>query len=216
LIGNAVPPVLAAALIEPALRAHGLGPAEMSPHRSAPKLRTVKRSPQSRRKRQPRRAGVPAASSAQALRRMQTTRQRDTAPELALRAELHRSGLRYRVDCRLDGMRGRADIVFLGPRVVVYVDGCFWHGCPQHATAPKENRRWWATKLAANRRRDAETDDWLRRAGWTILRFWEHEKPSVAAAYVCAVIEQARSTSNGHTESRLQLIAGGHHTRWSD
>ncbi|MEX2457764.1 MAG: very short patch repair endonuclease [Actinomycetota bacterium] len=134
---------------------------------------------------------MPSASSSEAHKRMRATKQRDTAPELALRSELHRSGLRYVVDRRLDGIRGRADIVFVRPRVVVYVDGCYWHGCPRHATAPKANKLWWARKLASNRRRDAATDTLLRRTGWTILRFWEHEVPSEAAAHVLRLIDQA-------------------------
>ncbi len=212
LIGNAVPPVLAAALIEPALRSLGLGAAGTSTARVAPKARATARSARTQKRRQPRRADVPAASSAQALKRMQGTKRRDTAPELALRSELHGSGLRFLVDRRLDGIRGRADIVFPGSRVVVYVDGCYWHGCPQHATAPKANKQWWARKLAANRKRDAATDELLRRTGWTILRFWEHEKPAAAAAHVNAVIEQAALQSNGDGEGRQQP-AGGRRTR---
>jgi DNA (cytosine-5)-methyltransferase 1 len=191
LIGNAVPPVLAAALIEPALRHLGLGamvsvlPAKARKRSGNGSARTTVGSRGSDGQR---RTGVPAPSSAAARSRMKAARQRDTGPELALRSELHRLGLRYVVDSRVDDTRRRADIVFRGPGVVVYVDGCFWHGCPQHATIPRENRRWWIAKLKANRMRDLDTDDQLRKAGWTILRFWEHEKPSVAAAQVLVAV----------------------------
>jgi DNA mismatch endonuclease, patch repair protein len=113
---------------------------------------------------------------------MQATRGRDTAPELALRRELHRRGLRYRVDAPiLPDLRRRADLIFTRARVVVFVDGCFWHGCPQHATTAKANAAFWATKITANKVRDADTDHRLRDAGWTVVRVWEHESVSIAA-----------------------------------
>ncbi len=81
-------------------------------------------------------------------------------------------------------MRRRADLVFPRRRVAVYVDGCFWHSCPQHATFPKNNAEWWAAKLAANVQRDRDTDARLQAAGWTVVRVWEHEDPVVAATRV--------------------------------
>jgi DNA mismatch endonuclease (patch repair protein) len=114
---------------------------------------------------------------------------RDTAPELALRSELHRRGLRFRVDRPpLTGLRSRADIVFGPARVAVYVDGCFWHSCPEHGTKPKANAEWWERKLARNRERDAETDRVLREHGWDVVRVWEHEDPEEAAARVEAAV----------------------------
>lgn len=114
--------------------------------------------------------------------RMSRQRRRDTAPELALRRELHRRGLRFFVDrAPLPGMRRRADLVFPRRKVAVYVDGCFWHRCPLHATAPKNNARWWADKLDANVRRDRDTDSALTAAGWTVVRVWEHENVPDAA-----------------------------------
>jgi DNA (cytosine-5)-methyltransferase 1 len=214
LIGNAVPPVLAAALIEPALRSLGLGPGKRSSASATARPRRAARRVSSRKLRR-RSPDVPMASSAEALERMQATRQRDTGPELALRAELHRRGLRYVVNQSLDAIRGRADIAFRGPRIAVYVDGCFWHGCPQHRTAPKANRRWWADKLAANRRRDAATDEQLRAAGWTILRFWEHEKASVAAAQVYSVVAQARA-ANDVNGGPGRATTSSSHSRRSD
>lgn len=117
--------------------------------------------------------------------RMSRQRRRDTAPEVALRKELHRRGRRFFVDkAPLPGMRRRADLLFPRLRVAVYVDGCFWHSCPLHATHPKNNAEWWAAKLAANVRRDRDTDTRLRAAGWTVVRVWEHEDSVVAATRV--------------------------------
>lgn len=107
---------------------------------------------------------------------MQRQKQRDTHPELALRRELHRRGHRYFVDrAPLPGLRRRADLVFPRLRVVVYMDGCFWHACPEHGTMPKNNRDWWREKLAGNIRRDRDTDDLLAAVGWIVVRIWEHE-----------------------------------------
>ncbi|MBF4997912.1 very short patch repair endonuclease [Nocardia sp. BSTN01] len=114
--------------------------------------------------------------------RMARQRRTGTAPETALRGELHRRGLRYFVDrAPLPGLRRRADLVFPRRKVAVYVDGCFWHRCPEHATYPKNNAEWWAEKLAGNVARDRDTDARLTAAGWLVVRVWEHEN-SVAAA----------------------------------
>ncbi|OXR46712.1 Very short patch repair protein [Nocardia cerradoensis] len=114
--------------------------------------------------------------------RMARQRRTGTAPETALRTELHRRGLRYFVDrAPLPGLRRRADLVFPRRKVAVYVDGCFWHRCPEHATYPKNNAEWWAEKLAGNVARDRDTDARLTAAGWLVVRVWEHEN-SVAAA----------------------------------
>ncbi len=124
----------------------------------------------------------PTASSPEARRRMQANRRRDTKPELALRRSLHARGRRFRVDyAPLLGVRRRADVVFTRRRVVVYVDGCFWHACPSHGTTAKSNARFWAEKLEANRRRDRDTDRRLTEAGWTVVRVWEHESTEEAA-----------------------------------
>ena len=94
---------------------------------------------------------------------------------MALRRELHRRGLRYFVDrAPLKGMRRRADVVFPRRKVAVYVDGCFWHSCPIHATQPRNNAQWWADKLSANVARDRNTDERLEAEGWTVVRVWEH------------------------------------------
>jgi len=113
---------------------------------------------------------------------MQAQRRRDTAPELALRRELHRRGRRFFVDrAPVPGQRRRADLVFPRLRVAVFVDGCFWHGCPTHGRVPRSNGHWWADKLARNTARDRDTDSQLAALGWTVVRVWEHEDGTEAA-----------------------------------
>ncbi|MEX5260972.1 very short patch repair endonuclease [Kocuria sp. CPCC 205263] len=128
-------------------------------------------------------------SSANASDRMSRQRRRDTAPELILRKELHRRGLRYRVDAKLPGIpRRRADLLFTRRKIAVFVDGCFWHACPLHATSPQNNADWWRAKLEGNVARDRDTDLRLRKLGWTVLRFWEHDDMSRAADTVEAQV----------------------------
>lgn len=116
---------------------------------------------------------------------MRGNRGRDTGPEMAVRRLLHARGFRYRVDLApVPGVRRRADIVFTRARVAAFIDGCFWHGCPEHATWPRTNADFWRQKIEGNRERDRDTDQRLREAGWTVLRFWEHE----AAADVAEAI----------------------------
>ncbi len=142
------------------------------------------------------RRGVPAASSS-GVRRMQNTKRRDTRPERALRSELHRRGFRFFVDrAPLPGVRRRGDILFPRARVAVYIDGCFWHGRPDHGTWPKANAAWWRDKITANQVRDRDTDDELRAAGWTPVRVWEHESPIEAADRVAAAVEATRIGPN--------------------
>lgn len=118
------------------------------------------------------------ASSNHARRTMKANKRRDTKPELRIRSALHRSGLRYRVDTApLKSVRHRADIVLTRVHVAVFIDGCFWHGCPEHFIPPKTNAEYCRQKIQRNRDRDKETDRILADAGWTVLRFWEHEHP---------------------------------------
>lgn len=139
------------------------------------------------------RAPVPRPSSEEASRRMKATRSRDTHAERRLRSALHRRGLRFRVDSPpLPGLPRRADVLFGGIRVAVFVDGCFWHSCPVHGTMPKENADWWRDKLEANRRRDSDTTERLVDAGWVVVRVWEHEDPEQAAQRVAEAVETAR------------------------
>lgn len=139
-------------------------------------------------------AAASTASTPGVRRRMQVQRTRDTVPELAIRRLLHAQGLRYRVDeAPLPGLRRRADIVFGPAKVAVYIDGCFWHGCPQHGNRPTRNAAYWAAKLDRNRRRDADTDARLIAAGWLALRLWEHEPPEEAASHVASVVRHRRA-----------------------
>lgn len=116
---------------------------------------------------------------------MQANRGRDTGPELALRSILHARGLRFRVNQPLPfDRRRRADVTFTRARLYVFVDGCFWHGCPEHYIAPKTRSAFWAEKVEGNRVRDADTRMRLEQAGARVLRFWEHQDPSEAADVV--------------------------------
>ena len=137
--------------------------------------------------------------TAQTSRRMRATGSRDTRPELAIRRELHRRGRRFRVDAPLPPplQRRRADVLFPRRRLAVFVDGCFWHGCPEHGTAQnaRSNSAFWLAKIAGNRARDADTTAALEALGYRVLRFWEHE--DVASA--CDAIERALA-SDRHAE----------------
>ena len=124
--------------------------------------------------------------------RMARVRRRDTAPELELRSALHRRGLRYRIDRRpLAGVPSRADLVFGPAKVAVYVDGCFWHSCPEHGTMPRANEEFWQAKLARNRERDAAVNEALAEAGWTVVRVWEHEEIDAAADRVERAVRES-------------------------
>ncbi len=118
--------------------------------------------------------------------RMSTLARRDTAPELAIRRALHAAGLRYRVQLPVPGSRRRTmDVAFTRAQVALFVDGCFWHGCPEHGVQPRANSDWWRWKLARNQARDVDTTRLLQEQGWQVLRVWEHEQPS-------AVVEAVR------------------------
>ncbi|SPE54117.1 Very short patch repair protein [Streptomyces netropsis] len=122
--------------------------------------------------------------------RMSRQASRDTNPELAVRRLLHASGHRYRLQRPVPGLPRRTiDIAFPKAKVAVFLDGCFWHGCPQHATSPKANADWWRQKLDRNISRDRETTAHLVAAGWTVLRFWEHETPVEVADRVAVAVD---------------------------
>jgi DNA mismatch endonuclease (patch repair protein) len=121
-------------------------------------------------------------------------RKRDTRPEIALRRALHERRLRYRVAARpLPDSRWTADLVFTRARVAVFVDGCFWHGCPRHYTPPRTNSAYWSPKIARNKERDARVSAELRAAGWAVIRLWEHEDVTLAAHLVETAV-RARTT----------------------
>jgi DNA mismatch endonuclease, patch repair protein len=132
-------------------------------------------------------------SSLAASRRMAKIRQKGTGAEIALRRELYQSGLRYRANFEvLRKPRRIADLAFPGLRIAVFVDGCFWHGCPEHATWPKQNAVFWRQKIEANRLRDADTTTRLQSIGWTVIRIWEHESPIEAAITVARQVNLAK------------------------
>jgi DNA mismatch endonuclease (patch repair protein) len=141
-----------------------------------------------RRDRPPRGGGswypVPSSKAASAV--MRGNRSKDTRPELRLRSALHAAGARFRVNLRIETASGpvRPDIVFTRARVAVFVDGCFWHGCPDHGTSPRSNSSYWAAKIGRNQARDLRDRERLEADGWTVLRLWEHVSADTAAAAV--------------------------------
>jgi DNA mismatch endonuclease (patch repair protein) len=136
-------------------------------------------------------AEYPHPSSPGRSANMRANRRTDTKPELALRRALHRRGYRFRKDYRLDldgGRRVRPDIAFTARRVAVFVDGCFWHACPEHGSKPRANDWYWTPKLTRNVERDRVADETLASAGWQVVRIWEHESLEQAVAAVIAVV----------------------------
>jgi DNA mismatch endonuclease (patch repair protein) len=125
---------------------------------------------------------------------MRGNRRANTKPELALRTALHAMGYRYRKDFRLDLplRRVRPDIAFTSRKVAVFVDGCFWHACPEHGAAPKSNEWYWSPKLAKNVERDRAADAALAQAGWTVVRLWEHVPLADAVALVTGAVGEPR------------------------
>jgi DNA mismatch endonuclease (patch repair protein) len=133
-------------------------------------------------------------SVADRSRTMAAVRSHNTTPERSLRAALHRLGVRYRLGQVVEtgGRRIRPDLVFKGARVALFVDGCFWHGCPDHCRRPGSNVDYWNAKIERNRARDARHEDALTVSGWTVVRVWEHEPPSEAAAALAALLDERR------------------------
>lgn len=127
---------------------------------------------------------------------MQRTRRRDTPPEIALRRAVWRLGLRYRTDFPIPGTRYRADFAFPRIRLAVFVDGCFWHGCPEHGTWPRSNAAWWRAKIEQNMARDARAVESLTALGWRVHRFWAHCEPSESADFIATAVSTAKSSSH--------------------
>lgn len=138
----------------------------------------------------------PPASSTAAKKRMQANRRRDTKPERLLRSILHTRGRRYRIDYPIRTAHGvrpiRPDIVFTQARLVVFIDGCFWHSCPQHSSQPKANSSYWEAKLDENIRRDQRNTEALESAEWRVLRIWTHTAPDDAADLVDGALKDAQ------------------------
>ena len=135
----------------------------------------------------------PTPTSPTATRKMRSNRRSDTKPEVSLRSLLHRSGLRFRKDFAIRLSTGRvvhSDIAFTRRRVAVYVDGCFWHSCPEHGTLPKSNQDYWIPKLRENVDRDRAIDRELRADGWRVLRLWEHVGAEAAMTTIVEVLSK--------------------------
>lgn len=142
------------------------------------------------------------ASSDRVRKVMLGNRSRDTRPELAVRSAVHRMGLRYRVDARpIKGIRRTADLVFASARVAVFVDGCFWHGCPAHYVPSDVNREYWAAKISRNQARDSDTNHRLADEGWLPIRIWAHEDPQQAAQLIATAVRQRAREANGPAQS---------------
>jgi DNA mismatch endonuclease, patch repair protein len=120
----------------------------------------------------------PPASSPTVSERMSRQAQKNTSVELEVRRRLHRCGLRYRLHVPVPGVPRRTiDIAFPAQHTAIFLDGCFWHGCPTHGQIPRSNSAWWGQKIQGNVDRDANTTAHLMSLGWHVLRFWEHEAP---------------------------------------
>ncbi len=126
---------------------------------------------------------------------MKANRRRDTKPEVAIRSLLHRRGFRFRIDRPIRTEVGivRPDVIFTKQRIAVFVDGCYWHACPEHGELPRANRTFWRKKFARNTARDKEQTSALEEAGWTVLRIWEHEDPEEAADRVRRLLMTVRA-----------------------
>jgi DNA mismatch endonuclease, patch repair protein len=134
----------------------------------------------------------PKPTSPAATAKMRANRRSDTKPEIRLRSWLHAEGLRFRKDYPIStaGFRVRPDIVFPRQRVAVFLDGCFWHACPEHGDTPRSNTDYWIPKLRRNAERDRLVDARLGAAGWTVVRLWEHEAQEDALARVLAAVRR--------------------------
>lgn len=142
----------------------------------------------------------------QRKRVMSRIKGRDTKPELMLRKALWAVGMRYRLHAKLPG---RPDICFPGRKLAVFVDGCFWHGCPLHGNIPVTNKDFWSKKLTANVARDRKADHQLRSAGWTVLRFWEHEIEKNLEGCITSIQVFLENGSSPNTKPEIQITKPG-------
>ena len=135
----------------------------------------------------------PTPTSPTATKKMRSNRRTDTKPEVLLRSLLHRDGLRFRKDYPIrlpNGKSVRADIAFTRSKLAIFVDGCFWHSCPEHGSVPKSNQDYWIPKLEDNVDRDRANAKWLRAAGWRVLRIWEHDDPKAVGVEVLSALDR--------------------------
>lgn len=150
------------------------------------------------------RSRAPCATSPAVRRVMQANRSVDTAVEQLLRSALHRQGLRFGKHANVDpAVKCRADVVFRGARVCIFVDGCYWHGCPKHFETPKRNTAWWQEKIQDNRNRDRRKTSALRRRGWRVIRIWEHE---VSTQSLSQLVDRIQREVRRKTTSRGVLV----------
>ena len=141
----------------------------------------------------PPRIRTPKSRSIAVRNVMQANRGVDTGPEIRLRSLVHKAGLRYAIDVRPEAdINRRADLVFRAAKVAVFVNGCFWHGCPKHYSSPKSNKRYWSEKVRRNRERDIETRFLLKRRGWRVLVFWEHQPAQSCGERVVSVVSERK------------------------
>jgi DNA mismatch endonuclease, patch repair protein len=134
---------------------------------------------------------IPPLTEEVALR-MKRQLRRDTACEMKIRRVLHANGYRYRVDVRPEpDLRCRADILFTRRRIAVFIDGCFWHACPEHGSWPRNNAEWWRNKITRNAGRDRENNSALVKKGWSVVRIWEHEDPETAVRKVTQLLDRS-------------------------
>jgi DNA (cytosine-5)-methyltransferase 1 len=140
---------------------------------------------------------------------MRAVRKVDTKPEIAVRSELHRLGYRFRKEhkVRAAGRKRSIDIAFPGDGLAVFVDGCFWHQCPEHGTVPKTNRGYWVPKLKRNVARDELVTASLKQSGWTVLRIWEHTSPRDAAVLIAETLEGIRLRQQQSKEDKVRMAA---------
>ena len=143
---------------------------------------------------------------------MRGSTRRDTKPEKAIRSALHASGLRFRIDARVWPESGspRPDVVFRKEKVAIFIDGCFWHACPDHCRVPLTNRDYWLPKLAGNMERDRRNRAVLEEAGWLVIRVWEHEATDVAAARIADTVWARRDASAPRTRPARKSRPSGH------
>ena len=142
---------------------------------------------------------------------MRAIRRTNTKPEIALRSALHRQGYRFRKDLRLvlnEGVKVRPDIAFTARRVAVFVDGCFWHACPEHGSKPRANEWYWGPKLVRNVERDQLNDTSLKLAGWTVVRLWEHVPVDEAVATVVSALTAAGAVTKASSATQSSSPGG--------
>lgn len=136
----------------------------------------------------------PKPSSSAAKSRMEAAKPKNTLPEIKLQTALAELGINFETDVKpIEDLHRRADVLIREGKIAIFVDGCFWHGCPIHGTQAKANAEFWADKIKRNQERDLDTNEHLEAAGWTVIRIWEHEDPNDAAKQIADIIKEKKS-----------------------